>query len=1231
MIVEKEDFVILLLDSVGNISSGDNKLEKIKGYTQDEVIGKNQGILYTEENQETGLPEQLINEAARKGKAIYEGWSVRKNGTKFWSSIIITALYNKQGEVSGYSKVTYDLTQKNEEDKLTNPEKTATYIDKEELIKSEGRFRALIEHSFDAISLINKNGVVLYQSPSTERMLGYKPEEMIGKFGFDFFHPDDKADAIKRIEAVIKNPGVPVFRSNRMRHKDGHYIWTEGTTTNLLDEDGVNAIVGNFRDITERKLADEKIKQSEANLKAVFENSLESMIITDTTGNVLSFNNNAQKTNLLTCTIPIKTGANMLDYIDPSRKELFKDLWQRVASGESIRYDQSFTDFSGEAYTYNFSIYPIIETGKIIGICMNGRNITEQKLAEKKIVHANYLYSFISQINKTILRATDEQTVFKEACRIATETGKFSMAWIGELNSERTKIHYIDGFGIPAEDRPLFIEVPTNTPGAQSYVLENDSAYLCNDVDNTQGLPGWRQFSGRHGLKSCMVLPIKRLKKIIGTFNLYSTEKGFFDKQEVDLLEEVARDISFAMDAFENERQRKQMEQTLVHNRMRLKQAQAIANLGSWEYDFVNERTLCSEEYCNIYGQQASENAMTAEVWFSFVHPDDLVFVSATINETRQTLKDSTFNYRIIRRDGSIRYIHAQTNFEFDKDQKHVGTYGIIHDITAQKEAEEKINIANRMYAFTSQINETIVHVTDEQKLFDEVCRIAISVGEFELACIDTINEQNRKLDLVAQNSITPIDVALFKSITYPENGAVDNVLLHDNCYVINDFATEPEQEFWTQYAFTRKFKSSITLPLKKSGKTTNMLSLFSTKPNIFDQEEISLLEKTAKNVSFALDSFEMEKKRQGMEAQIKHSELQLKQAQAIAHFGSWEMDLATGLAEWAEETCRIFGIDSTDQLYSFDDWLSFIHPEDKEEVIRMTGEGYALLQSCAFHHRIIRKNGEIRHLFSQAQFEFDREGKPMMLHGVAHDVTDQKLAELERAKMIEDIVQRNKNLEQFSYIVSHNLRSPLANIMGISEVLNLPTLDKEKEKGLMANLSSSVKKLDAVIQDLNYILQIKNKEVNKWEVISLSGLLNDVIMSIENIINKEEVEIVSDFTAIDEIKTFKSYLNSIFFNLISNSIKYRRPDIKPMIEVSSQKVQSKIVLIFKDNGLGIDLNRKGEQVFGLYKRFHDHVEGKGMGLYMVKTQVESLGGKIDIFSKVNEGTEFRIEFQAAP
>jgi PAS domain S-box-containing protein len=242
-------------------------------------------------------------------------------------------------------------------------------------------------------------------------------------------------------------------------------------------------------------------------------------------------------------------------------------------------------------------------------------------------------------------------------------------------------------------------------------------------------------------------------------------------------------------------------------------------------------------------------------------------------------------------------------------------------------------------------------------------------------------------------------------------------------------------------------------------------------------------------------------------------------------------------------------------------------------------------------------------------------------------DITDRKNTELEKEKMTADLIQHVKNLEQFAYIISHNLRSPVANILGLSNMIqSTPDMSKADFERCMNGLALSVKTLDDTIIDLNYILQVRREVSEKKEPVQFSALLKDIKTSIGNLLQKENITIQSDFSEADQILTLKSYLNSIFYNLISNSIKYRHPDKLALLEIFSRRSGNKIFLHFKDNGLGIDLKTNEGKVFGLYKKFHPQIEGKGMGLYMVRTQVEMLGGKIDVKSEVDKGTEFIIE-----
>jgi PAS domain S-box-containing protein len=363
-------------------------------------------------------------------------------------------------------------------------------------------------------------------------------------------------------------------------------------------------------------------------------------------------------------------------------------------------------------------------------------------------------------------------------------------------------------------------------------------------------------------------------------------------------------------------------------------------------------------------------------------------------------------------------------------------------------------------------------------------------------------------------------------------------------------------------------------------------------------------------------------------EKNLLKSEARLKEAQAIAHISNWEVDLVNKTTTCSDEFYNINEISRDEIKPSLEAFLAMLHPDDYKIARARMKKSFQTLEASAFSSRIKTASGRVRYIYTEWKFEFDKSKRPVRLYGILQDVTERKIAEEEREKLIKDMIQRNRDLEQFTFIISHNLRAPTANIIGFTEILQDETLTPKEKKEFLQGLSTSVLGLDTVIKDINYILQVKGEVNEKKELMSFSGLANNTLIGISNLIEKHHVRIKTDFSKVDKIFSLKIYLQSIFYNLISNSIKYSRPDEQPLIEIKSREENGKIILTFKDNGLGIDMKTKGSQLFGLYRRFHSHVEGKGMGLFMVKTQVEAIGGQISVRSEPNKGTQFTIVFE---
>ncbi|MDP3928139.1 MAG: ATP-binding protein [Bacteroidota bacterium] len=244
----------------------------------------------------------------------------------------------------------------------------------------------------------------------------------------------------------------------------------------------------------------------------------------------------------------------------------------------------------------------------------------------------------------------------------------------------------------------------------------------------------------------------------------------------------------------------------------------------------------------------------------------------------------------------------------------------------------------------------------------------------------------------------------------------------------------------------------------------------------------------------------------------------------------------------------------------------------------------------------------------------------------VVNDISSIKLAAIEKERITRDLIQRNKNIEQFSYIVSHNLRAPLTNIIGCVELIKNDEINATELKKIIEGMASSANKLDDVIKDLNQILQVRNPLIEKREAVSFHQIVDEIKDTIQESIQQNKVSFTTDFNEVEELVSIKRYIYSIFYNLIYNSIKYQNPQVNPVIEIKSKRLDNGIKLTFKDNGSGIDLIKEHDKIFGLYKRFHLDIEGKGIGLFMVKNQVETIGGTIHIASEPNKGTEFTIE-----
>jgi len=173
-----------------------------------------------------------------------------------------------------------------------------------------------------------------------------------------------------------------------------------------------------------------------------------------------------------------------------------------------------------------------------------------------------------------------------------------------------------------------------------------------------------------------------------------------------------------------------------------------------------------------------------------------------------------------------------------------------------------------------------------------------------------------------------------------------------------------------------------------------------------------------------------------------------------------------------------------------------------------------------------------------------------------------------------------------------------------------------------------SIEKLSSTLTDLNDILSVRNDKTDKNELLFFEDRIHQVLDSVSEEIKATQAIIKIDCKSVNKVVCPRKVLDSILLNLVTNAIKYRKKNVVPEINISTAENQDYIILSVEDNGTGIDLERYRHKLFGLYQRFHKEVDGKGMGLYIIKSQIESTGGMIVVSSEIDKGSTFTVYFK---
>jgi PAS domain S-box-containing protein len=1120
---------IIIANSDGYCMKANGKACEITGFSKEEIYGMHLHDLLLPMN--SGYSEMKQLKASQP--LITERVLRRKDGTLV--HLEISARKLSDGTIIGIAR---DITAKKEASR--------------KLRDSEERFRAMTENGGDCINLSCASGEIVYVNPANFRVLGYKPEEMIGHQPDEFIHPEDQAKKGPAFRQLLEVPGQSISAEWRMRHKDGRWIWLEGHSVNLLHNPSVNAIVTNFRDISEKKEAEQKLREREMLFRALIENNADCLALADDTGAITYISDSVER--YFGFTVEDVMGRRSRDFLVaediPKEEADLKVL--RANPGKKMRAEWRIRNKNGELMWVEVDRVNMLDNPAVKAVVINFRDVTTRRNAEEALREREESLRLVINAGRMVTFVSD----------FATNTAKFSanLQDVFGFDTQNLEITSLPVESIHPEDIKLVYHSVENS---KKGIIE-DLCFRVIRPDN--GEINWVE---------------RRSQSVVNAAG------------EITGLRGVLIDVTKTKRA---ELEAKKLSQELARSESKLQEAQVIASLASWEMDLTTYQMNWSDAMFRVFQviKEEEDEAVDREVaasgrprgtvaferYLMTIHPDDRLTVKNAIEQSFTTMKPSSFHYRMTRRDGSQRHIFESVLFEYSEDGTAIRSYGVVQDITEQKWVEERL-----IHALKSLEK-------SEKKLKEAQAIACMGSWDADFTTLKTNwSDEMFQIFGLDRSKVEPGLEAYMERI-HPDDRETATAIISQ---LIKD--AQPATFYCRAIRPTGEVRYIYTDCRVENDENGNPIRLYGI---IHDITERKQAQETLVQTN----------------SRLEESESLLKESQAIAHLGHWKVNFLTNECLWSDESFRILGLEPEEVTPSFDMFLSFIHPDDHEATKHIMDQSMVGFTDFNINCRIVRKDGEIRHISSVARYMKNEAGVPVGLYGVMQDVTENRILE-QNLKAI------NKDLETFIYKASHDLRGPLASISGLINVFR-KELNSTSDRQFLGMIEPAIQKLDYTLSGLVQSMVIKDARGN-GELVDFTTLIPGVIERYRHYQGFSRMAITTDIAFTGEFRSSKFVLESVFQNLVENAIKYQDYNADHgTLHIGIQQIGHELVIKCADSGIGIDQSLQ-DKIFDMYFRATEVASGSGLGLYLVKNGIERLGGRITVCSEKRKGTTFVI------
>ncbi|WP_165932691.1 PAS domain S-box protein [Flavobacterium cellulosilyticum] len=1145
----------------------------------------------------------------------------------------------------------------------------------EELEKKEYLYRTLVENTEIIYAVVDENLNPIYRSPLVEKITGWTPDEVHGYDIFEIIHPQDRDLVYDFLKELKNNPGQVIPTSFRLKLKNGNYCWFEGTGNNQLSDPQLNGIIFKFSEVSSRKQMEAELAEKEAKYRAVFENSLDGIILSQTDGLIIRANPAACEMFKMTEEEIISKGSDgIIDKTDRRIKSLMKE---RLTNGSS-KGEATLIRKCGSKFLASVSASKFFDSFAREKVSVSIHDISDHLKSKEKLDNTTHLLKeTVNRLNKTLDASMDV------ICTIDSD-GRF-----------------VD---VNAASLEIWGYTPQELKGTKFLDLvfkEDLEKSVKEDVSLRDGVET-EFFENRYLHKNGSIVS-----------NLWSAK---WDEKD-QLVFSIAKDIT----------DKKKLEKTIQLEKKRFEDLyeQAPSAMGILKgpnhiYELANPpylQLISKNDKSNIIGKSVKEVLPELEGQGIFELLDDVYQTGETFSAS-EMLFQFDFNGNGILEDT---YIDVTYQPHRDLEGNIDGVFFFANDVTEQVESRKKVEESEKRYRELIHNLPIAIYACDADGRILLYNKAAVDIWGREpkigvdLWCgsskIFTLENDLIPLDscpmalllktgmvqkgegiiekISGDRRVVTIHPVPFYDLKGKITGAVNLMTDITDRIAIEKALQESEKKYrqivetaqegiWlldkdhnTSFINNRMFdllefkqeemlNKKICHFLAEDNKENTLNELYRINEGHTVHLEAKFISKSGREIwthisanplfddgnvfngALAMFTDISESKRVALELERYNKDLNIqidltkKRQEELLNVNKELSDFKFAI----DESCIVAITDQKGIITHANDNFCAISKYTKEELIgqdhRIISSGYHSKEYIKGIWQTIAKGktwkGELKNKAKDGTVYWvnttiipflDIKGKPYQYVATRFDITERKKAEIDLDLQNKKLIKTNTELDRFVYSVSHDLRSPLTSILGLINFVEAETCEPDTLKHVLM-IRDSVNRLDNFIKNiLNYS---RNNRVSlKVQKIALHKNINEIVNSCMGNPDTKNIDFIIDINEQQPFYTDQIRLNTIIENLLSNAIKYHKEEgANNFIKINCFSDANTLKLTITDNGIGID-PKHHTKIFDMFYRLASKKVGSGIGLYIVKDTVEMLNGTITIDSELNKGTSFII------